>query len=431
MSRAPPSHDTGPDPRPATRPGPVFTQRPNLPESAQSALRDSEFTVSREVRNLANLNRTWSSCRVLNLAKIYTLYKDNPDYAARPLFEHSLLNHALIIKHTLRIDERDLFPNGRRTVTKIILPYDPYDLRLGGRAFFVRQTQYETLMRNYLGIDNLSKNRDAKVLACLDGLPSLDPFLLREHLDKAGFDASACYFQVSTSDLKAMMSFTAQEIENLVHVALGPQGQTPQGRMPEGGQSKGATRLGHKILSDKLNQSLIPLQKTLHMSDEEFHEGIMCWRGFLYYKWCHAELQAGLRDVLGWLGSYRAKSSHDEAMRTYLKTARPRIARRIVAVIQDTQSTLERYDQVYHALAVKRDPEPFRQFLLFGSEQFIELGQKIGTLNHIVSFWKFRLAKINAKGAKPLQDIEFADILIDFDASLFRSLEPDIMRERR
>src|SRR6187402_1091011 len=96
------------------------------------AATDSEFTSTREVRNLANLNRTWSSCRVLNLAKIYTTYKDNEDYIAKPLFEHSALNRALILKHTLRLDERDLFPGGRRTVTKVILPYDPYDLRLGG-----------------------------------------------------------------------------------------------------------------------------------------------------------------------------------------------------------------------------------------------------------------------------------------------------------
>jgi len=383
------------------------------------AVSDSEFTSTREVRNLANLSRTWSSCRVLNLARIYTAYKDNEDYLAKPLFEHSALNRALILKHTLRLDERDLFPNGRRTVTKVIMPYDPYDLRLGGRSFFVRQTQYEPLMRNYLGIEDMGKNRDARLLRTIDDLPSLDPFLLREHLDKAGCNPSGVYFQISTHDLKAMTAFTAREIENLVNVALG-----------QHKNSKGATKLGTKILSDKLSQTLEPLQRTLRMNDEEFQEGITCWRGFLYYKWCHVELQSGLRDVLGGLGSYRTSGSYDESLRTYLKKARPRIAKAVVEVISDARDTLDHYDQVYHALAVRRDPEPFRQFLLFGSELFLELGHKIGTLNHISSFWKYRMARLNRKGAKPLQDIEFADMLIDFEASLFNSMKKDPMRQR-
>jgi hypothetical protein len=388
-------------------------------DSLNLAVSDSEFTSTREVRNLANLNRTWSSCRVLNLAKIYTTYRDNEDYIAKPLFEHSALNRALILKHTLRLDERDLFPNGRRTVTKVIMPYDPYDLRLGGRSFFVRQTQYEPMMRNYLGIEDMGKNRDAKLLRTIDDLPSLDPFLLREHLDKAGCNPSGVYFQISAHDLKAMTAFTAREIENLVNVALG-QDKT----------SKEATRLGTKILSDTLSKTLEPLQKTLRMNDEEFQEGITCWRGFLYYKWCHVELQNGLRDVLGGLGSYRLSGSYDETLRSYLKKARPRIAKAVVEVICDARETLDHYDHVYHALAVRRAPEPFRQFLLFGSELFIELGNKIGTLNHIASFWKYRMAKLNRKGAKPLQDIEFADMLIDFEASLFNSMKKDPMRHR-
>ena len=117
-------------------------------------------------------------------------------------------------------------------------------------------------------------------------------------------------------------------------------------------------------------------------------------------------------------------------MRGYLKKARPRIAKAVVEIINDARDTLDHYDQVYHALAVRRDPEPFRQFLLFGSELFLELGHKIGILNHISSFWKYRMARLNRKGAKPLQDIEFADMLVDFEASLFNNLKKDPMRQR-
>jgi len=385
-----------------TQPIPSFAQITN----------DSDFVSVREIRNLGHLSRTWSSGRVLNLAKLYTAFRENPDYLAKPMFENSGLNRALIVKHTLRLDERHAFPGGRQTVTKIILPYDPYDLRLGGRSFFFRQSRYEELMRAYLGIDDIGRNRDAKVLRCLDNLPSLDPFLLREHLNKAGFAPSGVYFQISASDLKSMASFTTTEIENLVNVAFGQK---------RGG--KGAAKLGNRILSDELHRDLDPLRETLRMEQEAFQEGIMCWRGFLYYKWRHRELQAGIREVLSGMGGIRPRATHNDATSLYLKKAVPRVARAIAAVINDTRITLAEYDEVYRALAVKRDPEPFRRFLRYGSALFTDLGEKIGTLDHIVSFWRFRMARTMRKGARPLHDIEYADILMDFEAGLIQSLQ--------
>lgn len=372
---------------------------------------DSDFVSVREIRNLGHLSRTWSSCRVLNLAKLYTAFRENEDYLAKPMFENSGLNRALIVKHTLRLDERHLFPGGRRTVTKVILPYDPYDLRLGGRSFFFRQSHYEELMRSYLGIDDVGRNRDAKVLRCIDNLPSLDPFLMREHLARAGFTPSGIYFQISATDLKSMATFTAKEIENLVNVAFGQK------------RGKGAAKFGSRILSDELHKDLEPLRETLRMDEDTFQDGIMCWRGFLYYKWCHRELQDGVREVLSGLGGIRPRSGANDATTQYLKVAVPRVARAIAAVLNDARISLNEYDEVYMALAVKRDPEPFRRFLRYGSNLFLDLGEKIGILNHIVSFWRFRMARTMRKGARPLYDIEYADILMDFEAGLVNTLQ--------
>ena len=374
-----------------------------------SAYAKSASPKSRDVRNLANLSRTWSSSRVLNLAKIYINFRENEDYQARPLFESSALNRCLILKHTLRLDERHLFPSGRQTVTKIILPYDPYDLHLGGRSFFFKQTGFDALLRSYLSIGDLGKNRDVQTLRLIDQLPSLDPFLLRENLLRAGIVPSGVYFQISPTDLKSMADFTALEIENLVSAAVGNT------------NSKGAKRLGSKILSDQLDKALWPLKQTLQMTDEEFNEGIMCWRGFLYYKWCHTELQDGIRGVLAGLSSYRPPGGFDENTKAFMRKARPRLAKAIVMAIHDATKTLQTYDEVYRAMAVRRDPEPFRQFLLHGSKLFVELGEKIGVLNHIVSFWRFRMSKALNNTGKPLSGVEFADILVDFEAGLAHS----------
>ncbi len=366
---------------------------------------ESHFTTAREIRNLEHLNRSAQSNRVMHLAKLYVESREIEAHAEHPLFENSGLNRAIILKHVLRVDERHLFGYGRQNVTKIILPYDPYDLRLGGRSIFVGQRGYDTLMHSYLGIDDLGRNRDARILRILDGLPSLDPFLVREHLLRIDVRPAGLYFQIARADLDAMASYTAGLVHDLVAAALG---ETRRGV---------AERLGEKILSDRLDQELLPLRDALGMTPSAFHEGVMCWRGFLYYKWCFVELQGGLRELLSGLSGYRANVTHDTLLANYLRRARPRIARAAVKTLQDIGRTLESYDDVYAALARDRNPEPFRHFLLHGAPLFLELGEKIGVLNHMVSFWRFRMGRA-LDSRRALEAIEFADILVDFEASL-------------
>ncbi len=383
----------------------MFAEAPLL-----ARLADSSFSTTRELRNLAHLTYGGSSDRVLNLSRLFRQFRDDEDFNEKPLFENSALNRAIILKHNLRVDERHLFPSHRQTVMKIILPFDPYDLSLGGRILFFRQQHFEQLMRSYLSIEDLSRNRDVDILRCLDKLPSLDPFLMREHLMGINVRPSPKYFQISPNDLKSMSEFTAREVENLVMAALGSEAV------------QGAARLGNKILSDQLDRELWPLKETLNMTDDQFSSGIMCWRGFLYYKWGYVELQDKIREVLNGLSTYKPVTTHDDMVRNYLRRARPRIAKALVKTIQDTGKVLEQYDEVYLAMAEDRNPEPFRQFLLRGSHLFLDLGEKLGILNHIVSFWKFRMARVLVNNSRPLESIEYADILIDFEASLFQSL---------
>ena len=378
------------------------------------AVGESQFTTAREIRNLAHLNRTASSWRVMNLAKVFVHHREAEAWAEHPLFENSLLNRAIILKHSLRVDERHLFSSARHTVTKIILPFDPFDLRLGGRSIYVRQTGFDDLMQSYLGIDTQARSRDLRVLLCLDALPSLDPFLVREHLGRIDVRAATLYYQISSADLKEMAAFTAQRVEDLVRAALG-------GGLRRGG----AAKLGEKILSDDLDQELLPLRDALGMNPDAFYEGVMCWRGFLYYRWCHAQLQIGVRELLQGLSHYKPNITHDDILRNYVRNARPRLAKAVVKTLREIGKALEAYDDVYHALAHDRDPAPFRDFLQHGSHLFLQLGERVGILNHMVSFWRFRMGKVIENNSRPLESIEFADILVDFEASVAAAIQSD------
>jgi hypothetical protein len=359
---------------------------------------------ARDVRNLANLGETASTSRVLNLSRIFAAYGRMQAYAANPFFRNSQLNKALLIKHTLRPGEHELFACPRRTATKIILPFDAADLRLGGRSIFINQTGYVNFTRSWLNSDDPTGNTDLQILQHLDDIPSLDPFLVREQLARFGFRPDPCYLQISPHDLSAMAGFANAEIERLVMSAFG------------GGMEAASVWLTSKILANDLDSDLDPLKRTFRMSDGDFAEGMFSWRGFLYFKWRQTQLQADIKRVVDGLYGYRTIGPADETVRAHLAEMRPRLAKKLISSVVATRKRLAIYDEAYQALTREADPAPFRRFLLDGPKMFFELGENIGVLSHIGAFWDYRM---NARaGQADLTAPELADILTDFEDSL-------------
>lgn len=359
---------------------------------------------NRDVRSLANLGETASTSRVLNLTAIFMSSSRDKEYQLRPFFRDSQMNKAILVKHTLRPNERELFSQPRRTATKIILPFDATDLKLGGRSILINQIGFDAFCRTYF-YDDINANLDVQVLRLLDHLPSLDPFLVREHLARHGFRPGACYLKISPYDIQRMIGFANEEIERLVRTAFSNQ--------MSGGA---AIKLAGKILSDELDKELWPLKSPLRMSDEEFSDGIFSWRGFLYFKWRHIELQEEIRRVLDGLSTYQPLGAWDDGTRDYLKEVRPRLARRIINATSGVGRTLNIYDAAYNALVQGEDPSPFRRFLMEGPGLFFELGESIGILSHIASFWGYRIGY--SMTGQRLSPIEYADMLVDFEDAL-------------
>jgi hypothetical protein len=366
---------------------------------------------SREVRSLANLSETASTSRVLNLARINLLSGTLEEYSRNPFFKDAQLNRAIIIKHTLRVNERDLFTKPKRTATKLILPFDVSDLRLGARSIFINQVGFDGFCRNFFNYSLSSTAQDIETLKLLDTIPSLDPFLVREHLNRQKIRPAACYFKIAQNDVQAMIGFANSEIEKLVRNAFGD------------AMSSGTVKLTDKILSNELDKELSPLKLTLRMSDEEFSDGLFSWRGFLYFKWRYLKLQDEMRAVLGGIANYQPVGSSDDGIRDYLRTARPRIARKIVNAVSDVGQTLSIYDQAYHALIDAGNPGPFRRFLLDGPNLFYDLGESIGILGHVSSFWGYRIGLGKQQKTSRLSPMEYVDMLMDFEESMSRTDE--------
>ena len=54
------------------------------------------------------------------------------------------------------------------------------------------------------------------------------------------------------------------------------------------------------------------------------------------------------------------------------------------------------YDTSFRDLVEKQSPKSFRDFLLSAPHMFLELGEKLGAISHIVGFWRYRFSPGNA-----------------------------------
>ena len=376
--------------------------------------------TDRVVRNLEHLRSSASTARVLNLLRVWEENGDsrsdgavrNPDWAARPIFHTSALNRSLIIKHRLRRNEIDLFPGRRQVATKMVIPIDDEDLKTGGRYVFVNQIGFERMMAEAFGLS--SSHPDLETLRLIDRLPSLDPFLLREQLRRGGRDPAPCYFAISDGDLQRMQAFVHAEIEPLVTLSLGPDTIAVA--------SDSAARMAAKILSNSPGDQLDALRQTLRLAPEQYEEGVFCWKGFLYYKWTLSTLLGEVATVAEAVRTIRPTGKVDRVAREHLDRSRTVLRGRIIRTCDEVSRTLRIYDDAYARLTQEGRPTAFRDFLLDAPSMFAKLGDQLGAVQHIVSYWRFRFRP----AAHPPGVEELMDIFMDFETGLLgRGESPD------
>ncbi len=331
-------------------------------------------------RSLAALAKTGSTNRVLNLLAVERDHAGDPEYQAAPMFLDKVLNRSVILKHRLRTDEVYLFDYYRITATKIIVPFSNTDLKLGGRSVFIGQRNWREMLMEVCS-DTPEFARDIELLLKLDTLPSLDPFLLREHLRHHGYDVAQCYFAISSADLAMMQAYVAGQIKQLIEMAYRGLG---------GGNENYTAKLVDALLATEVDERLEPLRITLKLEGEAYREGVFSWRGFLYYKWVLATVQPNLQGVVDEVSRLGISGPPDPETIKYIETARRRLQRAIADQLRQTMEVLAVYDHAYRQLTLKGDPQAFVDFLRQAPSLFVDLGEKIGVICHIASFWRYR-----------------------------------------
>jgi hypothetical protein len=367
-----------------------------------------EAQLDRSIRRLTSLQETASTARVLNLLSVYRRYGEAPEVVQAPVFRNRLLNRSIILKHRLRANEHSEFAAPRSNVTKLLIPMDPADLRVGARYIFLGQRDFDAVASSLFADDLKPGARDRVVLELIDQLPSLDPFLLREHLRQNGVEPARAYFAVSDADIQRMYDFVRHEVGSLVALS------------GQGGEIS-AARFVEKLLSPSADISFEPLREILGLSEREYEEGIFCWRGFLYYKWVLSDIARPAREISEELLRIQPRGARDPDALDYLKHARPRIVSAVKEILGGVRRLLAAYDRAYSGLTKDAKPAAFRDFLLAAPSMFNDLGERLGAIQHVVSFWRYRFPPGRPQAISPA---DLMDLFLDFEDGLTVSQHP-------
>jgi len=345
------------------------------------------------VRNLKALMATASSARILNLHGLAAEQPSDPGYVSQPMFVHPVLNRAIIVKHNVAPGEEAKIAPRRFNATKIIFPFDPTDLNLGGQILFVDQPDFIATLTRRLEYGGRALDRDVAVLRILDRLPTLDPFLVCEALARQQVEVDRCYYRFSEPDKAQMLDFVESQMESLIKLCFGELG-------PADRRTKHMARL---LLADGGSAELAPLKATLQMNDEEFSEAMFAWKAFLYYRWRTQTLAPGLKSTLRSLTKISRRRYDPETLR-FVVSARGLLEGAITKAWREIGQTLRLYERAYQGLTEDQKPESFRRFLREGSSLFMELGERIGRLEQVVSFWTYRLEQHAAMSPDEVMD---------------------------
>jgi hypothetical protein len=342
----------------------------------------------------------------MNLVAVWQKHGDSPAYQDAPFFHSSALNRAIIMKHRLRRNEHEWFDDARTNATKVILPLDITNLRAGARSFFVGQRGFKDVLWDITDLASSKGQRDLEILTVLDELPSLDPFLMRERLKRVGIVPSRQYFEITGADSSRMYQFVRKEVAPLIGMSY---------TQVDAHLSQKAAKLATIILANSIDAELEPLRRSLGMDKSSFEEGMFCWKGFIYYKWTLGDLAPKAQAIMAEIAKVRPGGTVTADEAAYILAARERLAKAISEACISVGATLAIYDDAYRALTEKGQPHAFRDFMLRAPDLFQALGERLGGLQHITSFWRYRYTA-GVEAELPCE--ELVELLADFEDSL-------------
>jgi hypothetical protein len=236
------------------------------------------FRGRKEVRSFHRIRHS-NSGRILNLIAL-TEASGPPcqkrDAPTSRLFFTNVLNYAILTKHNVRENERELFAHAVHVATKVFIPFDIRRLDVGGRSFFIEESQFREHLRELLHL-NLQLGdpevlHDITVLEALSRCPTLDPFIVTECLRSEGVRIEPTFFAESYALATRASTDVFEVFKPLLQKALG-----------KAASSDEMARFVDQVWNVTAATAANPFLEALQIPRKEWPGVIFAWKALIYY----------------------------------------------------------------------------------------------------------------------------------------------------
>ncbi|HUH83996.1 MAG TPA: hypothetical protein VLX85_05270 [Stellaceae bacterium] len=299
------------------------------------------------------------------------------DPAAQRFFRNPPLNGCVLIKDAVPESERK-GPRCPPVGTKLYFPFNEHDIYEGGRTIFLHDPLLaRSIVDSFGQTVELSKEalaEDLRVLGVLDELPSLDPFLMKDALQRAQIAVNNAYFEISPEQWKEIEIFILQRFEPLVKAAF-PDAMASDEK---------ARRFVETIWEAKDIAALAPLIEAFRLPPNKALEIFAAWKGINFYAFQYSRVQPKLIDMAKWLKSVEIPVGalpHDERAKllAVVETVPGQLRREWQTVETILRDYTDAYDQMF---SHRQDATQLTAFLRNCGKRYWDLGSGLGKLNH-------------------------------------------------
>jgi len=315
--------------------------------------------------------------RLLNLHALRKSLPEDPGYATRPFFHQPILNRSIIVKHNMRNGEESLDGKRQLNALKFIFPFDASNLSFGAQSLLTSQIDLASNFQRLFESDQLSTERDLKLIAMLDEAPTLDPFLLQEIVKQNGFDVAPCYFAANRQVLRHQSAIVAAEVNPILEL-FGSNSPLISGE-----------NLNIADIQSAQDNKPKKLQYTFTNKKEyeqKLSECFYNWKFALFYRLRLTELTSATKHLIVSVERLRTNIGATQTTPT-IERSRRRVYDVLASALSEAQMIVEDYDLLHYAVLNSARPDLFCTLLKNSKMYNISLGARISRLDDALGFW--------------------------------------------
>jgi len=326
------------------------------------------------------------------------------DPNAAVFFHCRKLNDIVLIKDTVPQTERKA--SDPSVGTKLYFPFNDKNIYEGGRTIFLRNQQVDKAIMEYCGESSIKPEdleADKRILALLDRLPSLDPFLLKDVFLRNNMNVNPAYFEVDEEAWREIEVFMLLRFEPLVQAAF-----------PEALSSdEKARQLIDKIWEARDAVALKPLIDAFRLPPIEALDIFSAWRGIVYYSYQYQREQPQLLELVKWLKENEAPvagitAAEMKEMLAAMAQVKDQLRKEWQTIEDIVRAYQDSYDKMFK---YKTSTNEFLSFLRNSNKIYWDIGNSIGKAYHGIYCWDVMSSRFKGRKLPWAQTQEIVKLL--------------------